>query len=573
MSTLFKITITQYWLRNCWIDAEGNPCAEGTPGARFVERRRVKPDTPGAKKVVRKSTKWYARIPGNPRPVPLSANKVAAQQMLAALLKKHELGTAGISDPFELHRKRPLLEHLDDWQADLAASGATAKHVLQTVACARRVLNGCQFAFIADLSASVVQRFLGELRDRNPVLPPLDVEKDMYTKRETAAAVGVKISAVTALIRRHRLAATGQGKARRYPKATVEALRAARSRGRSIKTSNLYLDAVKQFAAWLVQDRRADENPLAHLAGGNVKVDRRHDRQTISAEDLRLIVKTARQSEEVFRGLIGSDRAMLYSVACASGFRAAELASLCPMAFDLDAEPPAVTLSAEYAKNGKTAVQPLPPDVASALREYLAGRPADQPVWPGVWFTKAAEMLRIDLKAAGIPYVLEGPDGLRYADFHALRHSFISMLDKSGATLKEAMQLARHSDPRLTMAVYGRAQLHDLGQAVGRLPSLMGSSESAALKATGTDGAPGQKGDAELVRFARRFAHSDDGGCQDMTGDDRDNPESAENPAGHKPLPLQGFGVGCEGMIGSEGNSPTRTRTWNKPVNSRLLYH
>ena len=52
---------------------------------------------------------------------------------------------------------------------------------------------------------------------------------------------------------------------------------------------------------------------------------------------------------------------------------------------------------------------------------------------------------------------MEGPDGPLYADFHSLRHSYIALLDKSGATLKEAMQLARHSDPKLTMAVYGRA--------------------------------------------------------------------------------------------------------------------
>ena len=34
------------------------------------------------------------------------------------------------------------------------------------------------------------------------------------------------------------------------------------------------------------------------------------------------------------------------------------------------------------------------------------------------------------------------------------------------------MRLARHSDPKLTMAVYGRTQLHDLAAAVSRLPSL-----------------------------------------------------------------------------------------------------
>src|SRR5437870_13840359 len=99
-------------------------------------------------------------------------------------------------------------------------------------------------------------------------------------------------------------------------------------------------------------------------------------------------------------------------------------------------------------------------------------------------------MLRIDLDAPGISYVAEGPDGPRYADFHALRHSFIALLDKSGATLKEAMQLARHSDPKLTMAVYGRAQLHDLAGALERLPALLSPDRPDDLPATGTDGRP-----------------------------------------------------------------------------------
>jgi hypothetical protein len=72
----------------------------------------VKHGTKGAKKAKQKSKKWYARVPGNPNPVPLSANKVAAQQMLAALLNKVELGKVGIHDPYEEHRKRPLAEHL-----------------------------------------------------------------------------------------------------------------------------------------------------------------------------------------------------------------------------------------------------------------------------------------------------------------------------------------------------------------------------------------------------------------------------------------------------------------------------
>ena len=78
------------------------------------------------------------------------------------------------------------------------------------------------------------------------------------------------------------------------------------------------------------------------------------------------------------------------------------------------------------------------------------------PVWPGTWQERGADMLRIDLDVVGIPYVVEGGDGPLHADFHCLRHSFVAMLDRSGETLKEAMQLSRHSDPKLTAAVYGR---------------------------------------------------------------------------------------------------------------------
>src|SRR5262249_45870463 len=174
-----------------------------------------------------------------------------------------------------------------------------------------------------------------------------------------------------------------------------------------------------------------------------------------------------------------------------TGFRSDELASLLPASFDLDAEPPTVVCRAGYTKNGKTATQPLPAEIAEVLRGYLADRPAEQPVWPGSWHERAADMLRDDLEAAGIPYVIEGPDGPLHADFHALRHSYVALLDQAGLTLKQAMQLARHSDPKLTMAVYGRAALHDLGAAVDRIPGLTPDRQGAAprLRATGTEGA------------------------------------------------------------------------------------
>src|SRR5262249_55755514 len=141
-------------------------------------------------------------------------------------------------------------------------------------------------------------------------------------------------------------------------------------------------------------------------------------------------------------------------------------ALLCPEWFLLDDEPPKLLLPATEDKAGRLVEQLIPSEAVPILRDYLGGKPAGSPVWPGAWFEKGAEMLHGDLDAAGVPHVVEGPEGLLYADFHSLRHSFIALLDKAGATLKEAMHLARHSDPKPTMAVYGKPHLHALGTRV-----------------------------------------------------------------------------------------------------------
>jgi integrase len=86
--------------------------------------------------------------------------------------------------------------------------------------------------------------------------------------------------------------------------------------------------------------------------------------------------------------------------------------------------------------------------VAAALRSYLADLPPRQPVWPGEWYLDAAAMLRQDLALAGIPY---RDDMGRVVDFHALRHSYITLLSRSGVAPRVAQELARHSTLDLTM--------------------------------------------------------------------------------------------------------------------------
>lgn len=185
------------------------------------------------------------------------------------------------------------------------------------------------------------------------------------------------------------------------------------------------------------------------------------------------------------------DRYFLYLVAASSGFRAGALANLTTDDFGLAAA--TVTLSARFAKNRRKKVQPIPSNVADALRDYLTGKPAGMPIWGGTWHTggRMAEMLRIDLAAAGIPYPVEGPDGPEYADFHSIRHSYLTLGGRSGSDLRTLQVLAGHSTPLLT-ARYSHRRLHDLAGAVDKLPNLVPTNPietgEVTLRMTGTDG-------------------------------------------------------------------------------------
>ena len=459
--------------------------------------QRVPAGTPGSKRIREKSKTYWGRVPdanGKPRPVALCDGAEGAEVMLAEMKQRARRAARGDGDPYEDHRKRPLSEHLEDFEAFLESKGNTASHVSLTVNRVSAAIEGCGFKRLADLNAGKVANWLSDRRK-----PKKSHDGDVVL-------------------------------------------------GLGIVSSNHHLVALKSFGNWIVRDRRSPENPFAHLSRMNARVDVRHERRALSPEELSELIRATENSTTTFRGLDGTTRAILYGVATMTGLRASELGSLTRSSFDLTADTPTVTLEAGYSKHRREDVLPLHSVLTIRLRQWFTALDRQQDeqrvvlafdravdakperLFPGTWSEKAAKMLRIDLDTAGIAYTTD--DGI--ADFHSLRHTFISNLVSGGVHPKLAQQLARHSTITLTMDRYSHVGLLDMTAALESLPTVS-TSEQQTLRATGTtEDAPkfgctnGCTRPAEISRFQPKSTVTMS--TESASGQERKNPQiPAEN--------------------------------------------
>ena len=378
-------------------------------------------------------------------------------------------------DIIDAHRDaetKTLSTHLADFEQALLAKGSTAKHARQVKGRAERLADGCKFVRWSDIQPSRVQNWLHEQR------------------QDITDAKGKLVK-----------------------------------RGISAQTSNFYLQNFKQFCTWMVRDGRAAENPVQHLQGVNVRTDRRHDRRALTVDELRKLLQAALSGPERY-GMTGAERMLCYRLTLETGLRAGEIRSLTRASFDLASDGPTVTIEAAYSKRRRRDQQPLRPDTAAMLAQHLqhkapAAKAFNLP-------EDAAEMLRKDLQAAGIAY---RDDTGRVADFHALRHTFITNLASSGVSPKVAQSLARHSTITLTMDRYTHTLQEQETAAVAMLPDLTAAEPQ---QATGTAG-------ADLVRpFVQ---HS---GEFPRTTTDFDRPASASRPKSQNEENPVKHGISCD---------------------------
>ncbi len=341
------------------------------------------------------------------------------------------------------------------------------------------------------------------------------------------------------------------------PSRVQHALKRIRDDGASLRSLHHYTRAVKGFSRWLWRDGRAREDALAHLTSQNPDADKRRERRALSPEEQARLIQAA-EAGGVLLKTTGSDRAALYRLALGTGFRANELRTLSPERFDLDANTPTVTVAAAYSKRRRDDVQPIRPDLAEALRPWLATKPPGRPIFGNL--TKHTNLLiQADLEAARIPY---WDASGRVADFHALRHSFVTALAMSKAPVKVIQSLARHSTPTLTLGIYAHVGLHDQTAALDALPSTAPTrpeTEAEELAATGTDGKHTSN------RPSLYFPYGGDGMGRNLsvTGDDDDVKRMGyQGHAGaSEPVAVSGFDANSRPLSdpGNSGGGGIRT--------------
>jgi integrase/recombinase XerD len=258
-----------------------------------------------------------------------------------------------------------------------------------------------------------------------------------------------------------------------------------------------------------------------------VRTDRRRDRRALATDELRaLLASTAGPTRN---NIPGPERALLYRLAVGTGLRAKELRSLSPSSFDLSADAPAVTVA--YSKRWREDTLPLRPELVTPLKSHLATR---QPAAPAFRLPKcrkeAARMFRADVEAAGLAY---RDGGGRVADFHALRHTFITNLARGGVHPKTAQALARHSTITLTMDRYSHTLVEELADALKALPDLS-KPVAGEVRATGTHGAQRDVNDAadlaSCLARSQRFRETS-GGANGLPGSPRLESQHPEDTA------------------------------------------
>lgn len=234
------------------------------------------------------------------------------------------------------HEGKSYSEHLEDYVAEHAAKGGSAKHTKNVKAQIKVIGEGCQFERIEQIEPGKITIYLDE--------------------RKQSGQTGEQ-----GLIH--------------------------------------YRAAIKQFTKWLAGGtvKRLDNDPLANFPKkpkGDAPIQRRRRIFTEAEVDL-LIANTFKRP--VSWKMTGKERAILYLAALQTGFRAQELASITPACCFLDDELPFIRIDCRISKRRTYDEQQIQPELAKLLSELCENKEEDERLWGSSWWRRAKEMLYADL--------------------------------------------------------------------------------------------------------------------------------------------------------------------------------
>ena len=230
------------------------------------------------------------------------------------------------------------------------------------------------------------------------------------------------------------------------------------NQSKAAKTLNEYHGCVRAFLNWLVLAGRLPANPLASLQKVETRGREVRNRRALLHEEFLGLL-----------GVSGPQRSVVYAVAYYTGLRRAEIVSLCWGDFDLGGDCPTVTIHAKHAKNKKSVPLPLHVDLRDMLASYFLACDSPGAAAKALKVPHRLDAFNRDLKAAGI--AKKDERGM-IVDFHSLRHSTATRLASENVPLTVAMQIMRHSDPRLTAKAYVDQSALPLTASMALLPGM-----------------------------------------------------------------------------------------------------
>ena len=338
--------------------------------------------------------------------------------------------------------RRTVESHLKDFEAKMIAANRDVKHIATTVSYIRTICQESGFAVVADIEADGVNLYASRLKQL----------------------------------------------------------------GRSARTVQAHLVAIKGFTRWLTEHRKLTHDPLALVQRPNAKADQRRERRMLLHDEWDWLRMTTLAGVERY-GMPPVERVLLYVVAIQTGLRSSELRSLTRGRLFLDSKPPYITCKAGWTKNHKDARQYIQPALADELRLHIATKVPKSWVFSMPAREDVAAMLRADLADARQAWLkaakhdpeeylrrqrsdfltAENHEG-EILDFHSLRHTCGAWLAMTGAHPKVVQTIMRHSTITLTMDTYGHLFPGQEAEAIARFPDMLGEGPIQ-LRATGTDGA------------------------------------------------------------------------------------